>query len=91
VTLLNENSEGVIGWRCIAYTTVDPYYGLEEGLPYAVSNLKYFVLENFISLPSDINGDCVFENLTIRGGYQMAYIHIAVDGISRLWTLKFNP
>jgi hypothetical protein len=70
---------------------VDPYYGMEEGLPYAVSNYKFFALENYISLPSDINGECIFENLTIYGGYYMAYIHIAVDGKSKLWSLKFNP
>lgn len=60
-------------------------------MPYAVSNLKYFAFDNFVSLPSDINGDCIFENLTIYGGSEFAYIHIAVDGKSKLWSLKFNP
>jgi hypothetical protein len=81
----------VIGRECIAYTTVEPYYGQKEGIPYAVTNRKYFVMENIISKASDIHGDCKFENLTIRGGFSTAFIHIAVDGLSKLWSTSFDP
>ena len=90
ITLLDQNSNPVVGKQCIAYTTVEPFYGVSEGVPYYVSNLKYFAFENAVSLPSDMNGDCIFESLTIFGGSEFAYIHIAVEGNSKLWSLKFN-
>jgi hypothetical protein len=69
VTILDEKGVPLVGKECIAFSTVEPYFGRPMGVPYAISNFKFFMFDNFISKPSDINGDCIFENLTIFGGY----------------------
>ena len=65
MTLLDAKGNPIVGKVCVAFSAVEPSYGIEYGMPFAISNLKYFSFYNPISLPSDINGKCIFENLTI--------------------------
>ena len=65
MTLLDLSGDPIVGKECIAFSLVEPAYGIEYGIPFAISNLKYFSFENSVSMPSDINGNCIFENLTI--------------------------
>jgi len=57
-----------------------------------IDALKYFSLENYISEPSNEDGVCVFNNLTIAGSItKSAYISIVVEGVSKTWTLGYIP
>ena len=73
-------------------SSLEPLYGMPTGIEVKLTAKKYFTLENAISLPSDINGTCKFENLTIRASlHETAYILISVEGLVKLWSIFYNP
>lgn len=80
------------GKHCIAISNIEPAFGTREGEAGLIGALKYFTFENDISLESDEDGFCSFQNLTITGSAGAgAYILISVEGIVETWTTIYNP
>jgi hypothetical protein len=81
------NGDPISGRRIIAFSWVDAYFDVPYSSKYSPSNLKFLVLENYISEPSDSQGIARFTNLTIKGGIEIAaYIHFYAEGVTTVWT-----
>lgn len=77
----------ISGKRIVAFSWVDAYFSDSLGYRNSPSNLKFMVLENFISEPSNSEGIARFTNLTINGGIEiLAYIHFYAEGVTTVWT-----
>lgn len=80
------NNKPMAGKRVIAYSFVDVDFE-GEGYKTSPSNLKLFILENYVSELSDENGIAKFTNLTILGSNDiLGYIMFYWEGVTTIWT-----
>jgi hypothetical protein len=90
VKIKDSQGKPIKGKRIIAYSWVDPYFVDEIQYKNSPSNLKFFILKNTISEPSDSNGIAVFKDLTVLGSNDViGYIHFYSEGVTSPWTDRF--
>lgn len=91
VKIIDINGNPIVGKRVIAFSWVEPDFNSFGGAKNSPSYYKMFILENFVSEPSDNKGIAKFKNLTIIGSVEnIAYMHFYCEGKTTLWTARFN-